>query len=652
MVLRTPTLRTMAELHDLVAFYLQQDAFAFDVETVGARRGQPAVNQVTWLALATYGRTDVIAMGHPNGELIRPSTTFKEAYWDPKNVGKSGKVLKKWKQIRRPALFTRAPEQLTTTQVFAALEPLFFHPEITKVGHNLKFDLKSVAKYLDAGVPCQPYYDTMTAAALVFEENERKGLKDITKRFYETDYDQQGVGKQVEIWSYSIVAKYAHSDAYFTWKIFKDFLPVLPRMGLDKVFDVEMDILECLCHMELHGTRVDPEALRDLSDVLTGEVHEVTKRIYVAAGKKINLNATLDKRWLVYDHLGHRPWAFTPKTRNLPPDQQIPSTEKSVLESYVDKDPVVADLIEYNRLSKLISTYTGFEEDGVWQGGLNDHLIAGRVHTDFVATGAATGRFSSRTPNLQNIPARGDVGKAMRRIFLPDEGDVAVCADYSQIEYRILADFSGEPTLVDAFLNGYDPHAATAAILLDKAIEDVTPAERDMGKAFNFASVYGAGPDKLAQMAGISVAKAKAFMQDFDRRMKHITAWKLAQLKLARRQRPPQVETILARRRVLRPLHFTDWSPRFRAERQAINTIVQGSAAEIMKLAMVEVHQSKPEHWKMLITVHDELLLSVPEAEGEEAADCLEKWMMGVNPLKKIPLEVDAGVGTNWAEAK
>lgn len=645
-------------LRDVVDYYVEQPGFCFDTETVGGDfRGVAARNRVTWLSMATEGAAHVIPMGHPHGERIRAGSTVREVQYDPRVLTeKTQQVRKQRVSIKRPAAWTPAPKQLDPEQAFELLEPLMFADNgRTIVAHNAVFDLATVAKYYDGRIPYGPYGDTMIAAKLVLPDNERVGLKELTKRLWDHDYDRENVGKQVEVHPFSKVAKYALLDAFYTWELWKHLVPLLDANDLDTVFnDIEMDVLPCTVTMVLSGMRVDRDKMRELGERLDDELHEVVKEIAKATGQVLDLNKPTDVRRLVYDIRGHAPFAFTDKTKDLPPDQQVPSTAKNVIEVYAG-DPVIANLMKYRKLDKLQSTYTGkVQPDGTWGGGISDWITpGGRVYTSLKQMGAATGRYSSSQINLQNIPSRGEAGDWLRELFIAEDGHLYVVADYSQIEYRVLAHLSGDPVLTQAFVDGFDPHAATAAVLLGKPIEDVTDGERSIAKNANFAVVYGSGPGKVAGMMQVSLEEAKKFLADHEVQFPTVYKWKADVIRKARVAQPkPHVRTMFGRRRILRALTWNDRGLRSQAERQAVNTIVQGTAADIIKRAMSVVYKGcLANNWKPVLSVHDEIILSVPEDEAKDAAVCLSEWMLSVNPLN-VPLEADAGVGPSWKEAK
>lgn len=655
------TVRTREQLAEVAEFYASVDEFVFDVETVGKRRGNPQVNRVTWLGLCHGTRVDVIPMGHPLGEMVSPEHSVREPFWDENKVGKRGKPLKQWRQRRVPAVFTAAPEQLAPGEVWKALYPAFFNDGIRKVGHNVKFDLESIAKYYRGIVPPGPYGDTLVLAHLL-NSNLRYGLKDIVRRLYDHEYDQENIAKPdkngengIEIHAFSKAARYAGLDVRYTWKLWKEFVPLIPKKHLHKVRALEEDVLPVLLSMEMTGVPIDVRAMEDLGAHLRERMIEIEESIFSAAGEVFDLDSTPQKRKFVYETRGHEVFAWTSGGKEG--KNPLPSTAAGVLQSYAGDDPVIADLLDYALVKKLHSTYVGEKTEDGYVGGLLEHLVDGRIHADFVQYGADTGRFSCRKPNLQNIPQRAKDAnsKAIRKMFIADPGHSLVVADYSQIEYRVLAHFSGDPTLVKAFLEGYDPHAATMALLLDKALEDITPEERDAGKTTNFAEIYGAGPGTIAANAGVSIVRAKWIKAEYRRRFPKVQKWKYAEVERARRHKPPAVRTLTGRTRYLPALYAHDENYRMAAERQCINTKIQGTAADIIKIAMVKLHHELETRYagaaKIVLQVHDELAVMAPDEIVEDVRVTVQDVMEGVD-LLKVPMVAEAHIGKTWADAK
>lgn len=650
------TITTMPQIEEMVEYYLEQDFFVFDVETVGKRRVHSKLNQVTWISFATVGRADVIPIGHPKGELIRPAWVEDVSFRDPAVVGKKGFALKQWRKVKHPAIFADPPEQLRTYDVFPALRPLLFSDK-RKVGHNVKFDLLSVIKYYDGEIPPPPYGDTIVLAHLLGERD--LGLKKLVRKYFAHDYDQEDVAKPdangengVEAHDFSTVARYALLDAVYTREIWYTAVAEIVERGQWELAELEFDLIGPLLDLEWTGFRVDTKALALLGRQLEAEREEIAARVFQASGHVWDLNSTPAKRKFVYETRGHEPFALTKGGADGKNPQ--PSTAAGVLEFFAGKDPAVKDLLEYALVQKLLSTYSGVERDGEFSGGLLEHAVASRIHTNLVSYGTSTGRMSSRSPNLQNIPSRSSDprAKVIRSVFVADPGYKLIVADYGQIEYRVLAYMSKEPSLLEAFAKGWDPHAAVYAQIYDILLEEVTKEQRDMGKGANFAGLYGAGPKKFASMLGISDKQAKEFQSSYEESTPVLQRWKKALIKKARAHNSPHVETILGRRRYIPALNAVDDGSRFAAERQVVNTAVQGSAADIIKVAMIDLHEALPSAATMLLQVHDELIVQAPEDIASETRDLVVEVMSAVDLTPGVTLDVDAGIGDSWAEAK
>jgi DNA polymerase I-like protein with 3'-5' exonuclease and polymerase domains len=641
---------TTEQLNDLVTYYLDQDAFCFDVETMGDYRGDPRQNAVVWIAMATEGRTDVIPMGHPNGEYVRTEYPLLPSARARIDKGLPLRPDYDYSKDEKKAtkIFTEAPEQLTVGEVFKALSPLF-KSDILKVGHNLKFDLESVTKYLGF-VPAMNYGCTLVASFILDNRSNHKlGLDDCLKR--EFDHDMvKGVGKEIEKYSYDEVATYAGQDAEWTWKLWNVLEPRLVEMKQRKLFQLEMDVLHVLCGMELHGADIDRDRLKDLKVSLEDQLEDCKARIYKAAGKAFNINSNPEKQAILFGSrlnggLGLRPKVRTPKG--------APAVSAEALEKLKGRHAIVDALVEYNDLNKLITTYVI-----PYLGGTTTHnnagkittkekrsiLLNGRIHTDFVQYGTETGRFSSRNPNLQNIPnPRTENGKAIRNLFIAPEGHKLVVADYSQIEPRVIASFSQDTVMRAAYLNGEDIYTAIAEPL---------GVDRSAGKVLVLAMSYGVGPDKIASQIGVSPEEARELLDKFDRNFPSLRRYKKFVVQQSRAQSPiPFAETLLKRRRYLPDLRSTELGLKSRAERQAFNTVIQGSAADIIKVAMVRADAMVPPGARLILTVHDEIVTVAPDGIAEETADAIRQAMEGIQVLD-IPLLADVKVVDRWGEAK
>lgn len=663
---------TPEQLAEFVSYYSKVKAFAFDVETIGDDRLYPVINDVCWISFATEGRTDVIPMGHPNGELDGYEKPLLLEGQRRLSAGKEvldshySKDERKW-----TAKFSEAPKQLTPRQVFDAIEPLMFSDQL-KVAHNAKFDLKSVAKYFKGRVPSKPYFDTLTAAFIVNNLNKNGlNLKACVQRELGVDM-AKGIGENVALHSFSDVANYSGIDSELTWKLYK----TLDRKivgNLKRVWKLEMDVLGALCDMELTGAYIDQKALDVLADEIEKGKIAAEAKCYKIAGKAFAINSVPAKQKLL----------FTPQTEGAKP-RLVPNTKfKNVLttkgqelqrakgdldashfsvsaealEYYRGKDDLVDALLEYQDLNKLMTTYVTPYTGGTVKRVTNGKetfterkslLIKGRVHTNFKAHGAETGRFSSSDPNLQNIPSSGEYGKLVRDLFVAPPGHKLIVADYSQIEPRVIAALSQDPILVNNYLTGGDIYTT---------IGDTMGVDRKAGKVLVLAISYGVGPDKIAASIGCTVPEAKKLLRDFEGKFKSIAKYKSQVIRMARQITPvPYVETLFGRRRYIPDLLSKEQGLLARAERQAFNTMIQGSAADIMKLALVRAHSCfvNDPSINVVLTVHDELVTICPEDRAEEAAEAIRESMEGIHlkQMAGIPLIADPKIVDKWGEAK
>lgn len=663
---------TKEQLQDLVEFYSKVDGFAFDVETVGENRIQPVVNDVMWISLATDNRTDVIPMGHPNGEFLRWDKELLLSGQKKLIAGKRLEDLKdtdfsknqaKWKPV-----FDSPPEQLLPGDVFKALKPLFFSDKL-KVGHNIKFDLKSIAKYYRGVVATKPFFDTMMAAFVLDNRNRGKlGLKDCAEKFLKIKVEK-GIGAMVEIHSFSDVAHYSGFDSEVTWKLYKELEPKLTG-SFARVWQLEMDVVAALCDMELAGATIDVSELKRLKKRLETDIEDAKARAWKLAGKPFSMNSVQEKQRILFSSKeeGGRDIkpnikikiALTSKGQDmLAANQPLTIYQYSVssdaLEFYRTKDEVVDAILDYQDLNKLMTTYVM-----PYLGGEITHtnlgkskvvdkkslLINGKVHTNFKSHGAETGRFSSSDPNLQNIPSSGTYGKLIRNLFIAPEGYKLVVADYSQIEPRIIASFSNDPIMMDNYLSGKDIYTT---------IGDTVGLDRKAGKVLVLAMSYGVGPDKIASSLGLTLDAAKKLLNDFTVQFHDITKYKAKVNRLASQRTPPYVETMFGRRRYIPDLKSTDKGLKSRADRQAFNTMIQGSAADLMKLAIVRAHScfvNEPDV-NVVLTVHDELVTVAREDLAEETAEAIRESMEGIKlPEITVPLIAEIKIVDKWGEAK
>lgn len=523
------------------------------------------------------------------------------------------------------------------------LVELLEDPGVEKIGQNLKYDLLVLRR---AGVELRGIgFDTMIASYLLDPGRREHGLDSLALQHlnHRTITYEELCGKgrsQVPIAECPLdrVVDYAGEDVDIPLRLRELFQPDLERFALDRLFaTIEMPLVPVLAEMEWAGIRIDREFFATLSRRLEDELEVIRGDIYKEAGTEFNISSTPQLREVLFERLG-LPVVKRTKTG--------PSTDASVLEELAAQGhrlPVL--LLEYRQLDKLKGTYV-------------DALPAlvnpetGRIHTSFNQTVAATGRLSSSDPNLQNIPVRTELGAEIRKGFVPAPGSVFLAADYSQIELRILAHLSGDPTFVEAFRRGEDIHRQTAAQVFGVPLADVTASMRDAAKTINFATIYGVGPFALAQRLDTTVAEARSFIAAYFERFPGVRRYLDEQIEQARKV--GYVETLSGRRRYIPEIKSDNFNIRQFGERAATNAPVQGTAADIIKLAMIEIQQVLAERGlgtRMLLQVHDELVFEVKESELETTRALVVEVMENAFQLD-VPLVVETGVGGSWYECK
>lgn len=654
-------------LQERVKRYLDQPMFSWDSETVGEYRGDPVANQVTWMSFATAGDAFVLPIGHPNGNRrLEPPRRRK----DPETK----------KFVMTPARWDAPPSQIRPGDAFEILEPLLFHEKIAKSGSGIKFDVLTFAKYYDGRLMPGPFHDTLILDWLI-NENRLHGLKDLTKRRYKRVYDTEHVGRRVEIHPFNKVARYAYLDAKFAYLHAVELLDLIEEEDLQDVYALEQDIFGVLCRMEHEGTLVDQQTMQELEVTLSQRRTETEGEFYRLAGKKINMNSNPQKVTLFYGpkeegNLGLKPWKLTKGgLKKKDEGKEITlndySTDKESLERFVS-NKVVKTFLEYQEVDRVLGTYIhgylGWTPPPTSERKPKPCIIFdGKVYPDFVQYGTVTGRFSCREPNLQNIPRPDtDLGKQVRSLFVAGEGHKLVVSDYGQVELVVLAHFVGKGALFDGFFEGIDPHTMTAAMVFGQdphelalRIKQGDPEAkhwRQIAKNLNFAIVYGAGPDKVGAMSGVSTAKAKGFLETHERQFPEIYAFKDQALRVAASRPTPYLTTLMGRKRRVPGLRARDYKTKGRAERQLINSLIQGSAADLIKLAMVRTDEGlrKAGAGKLILTVHDELVARAPEGKAAECTEVVREAMVGdgIQKWVRVPLSIDLNVVDTWAEAK
>lgn len=543
--------------------------------------------------------------------------------------------------------------QLPLDVVLDRLRAAMTDPAIPKVGHNAKYDAVVLAEHgLD---PTPIRFDTMIGEWLVRSDSSRGklGLKNLAFSrlgIQMTDYeDVVGRGKkqisfdQAEL---GRAAPYAAADADMTLRLVEPIRDDLEQQGLMPLMEeTEIPLLPVLAAMERTGVLIDIEFLRRMSAEVSVPLAELRDRICQIVGYDFNLNSTQQLSRALFEKL-RLPTQGMRKTAS-----GFYSTAADVLESLKAQDTtgVVEALLQYRELEKLRSTYLDALPALV-----NPHT--GRVHTSYNQTGAVTGRISSSDPNLQNIPIRTDLGKQVRHAFIAAPGNALVVADYSQIELRVMAHFSGDEALRQAFVEDQDIHATTAAAVFNVPLDQVTRGQRSFAKAVNFGLMYGMSAYGLADRSELTLAEAEEFMKGYFERFPKVKIY-LDDLK-QRAAEQGYLETLLKRRRYFPALQSRDNSPQVerdrRTEREAINYPIQGSAADIIKLAMIRLHAALAEknlRGAMILQVHDELVLEAPEKEVEKTAALVKEVMENAFPLN-VPLRADVSIAANWGEAK
>ena len=528
----------------------------------------------------------------------------------------------------------------------AASAPLFAlltDPTVPKAGHNIKYDWQVLRR---AGVELAGVsYDSMLAS-FVLDPGRRSHSIDTLclehlGRTMQTHQELAGKGKSqlpfAEV-AVSAAASYCGTDSSTVLALHQFFAPMLREMALEPLLqEIEMPLVEVLTDMEWDGITIDPELFQRLAQELGADLRRLEGEIAAVAGTDLNINSPRQLASILFDK--HQ-LPVLKKTKTGP------STDADVLEQLAVMGHELPRLIlDYRELQKLKSTYVD-----TLPGRVNRRT--GRIHTSFNQAGAATGRLSSAEPNLQNIPVRSPRGEAIRAGFVPRDGWVFLVADYSQIELRIMAHLSGDPAFIEAFRQGGDIHRQTAALIFNLPPEEVTSDMRARAKTINFATIYGQGPFALSRQLGISQEDARGFIARYFERFSGVRAFLDRQIELARQQ--GYVETLLKRRRYIPEIKERNFSLRAYGERNAQNSPLQGSAADLIKLAMVRIHRAIREQGlsgRMLLQVHDELIFEAPPEEVGAMTELVRTHMETVVELR-VPLVVDIGVGPNWLEAK
>ena len=531
-------------------------------------------------------------------------------------------------------------EALKVVQIF---KPLYESDKIMKIGQNIKYDYEVLTRY---GVTIQgKMFDTMIAHYLIQPElHHNMDYLAETLLGYQTIHIEELLGpkgkkqKNMRDLSPTDIYEYAAEDADITLRLRNVLEPRLKELGVEELFwNIEMPLVRVLADMELNGVCLDTEALQDTSKIFTERMKQYEQEIYKEAGEEFNISSPKQVGDILFGKL-----QIMDKPKKTKTGQYVTSEE--VLQSLENKSPIVRNILNYRGMKKLLSTYIDALPKLI-------NPRTGHIHTSFNQALTATGRLSSSDPNLQNIPVRTDDGKEIRKCFIPEEGCLFFSADYSQIELRIMAHLSEDENMMEAFREGHDIHRATAAKIWHEDIDKVTDAQRKKAKQANFGIIYGITTYGLAQRMDISNAEAKDLIQDYFRTFPKVQAYMEHAKEVARAK--GYAETLFHRRRYLADINSRNATVRGFAERNAINAPIQGTEADIIKVAMVRIWERFKKEGirsKMILQVHDELNFSVYPEEREQVERIVIEEMQNAYPLN-VPLIADAGWGKNWLEA-
>lgn len=536
--------------------------------------------------------------------------------------------------------------QQETQNILNQLKSLFDQTDKTWVGQNIKYDLLVLKWY---GIePAGKLFDTMLAHYVIEPEGRRSmdllsaqylGYQPVSiETLIGKKGKNQGSMRDVDI---DKIKEYAAEDADITLQLKKAFVPLLKEKQVEKIFnEVENPLVRVLTNMEFEGIKIDEAFLNEYSRELEREAKKCEESVYSQAGVRFNLASPKQLGEVLFDKLKIDAKAKKTKTGQY-------ATGEDVLLKLASQHKIVDDILGFRELTKLKSTYVDALPEMI-------NKKTGRVHTSYAQAIAVTGRLSSNNPNLQNIPIRTERGREIRKAFIPREpGRILMSADYSQIELRIVAAISGDPNMCEAFRLRKDIHTATAAKVYSIAEADVTKEMRYKAKSVNFGIIYGQGAFGLADNLGISRTEAKEIIDNYKKEFPNIQQYMDEQINLAKEN--SYVETLMGRKRWLKDINSSNFTVRGYAERNAINSPIQGTAADMIKLAMIAIHQEMGKgNWdsKMILQVHDELVFDAVEAEADALQELIIRCMVNALPLpNNVPVEAEVGRGKNWLEA-
>jgi len=596
------TIRTKNELDELIEVMKKAPYISFDTETT--------------------------SLDYMNAELVGVSIALKpnEAFYIPINHNYEG-----------------VEKQLEEHFVLEALKPFLESDEIPKIGHNLKYD-RHILQNLGIDLKGK-LLDTMLFSYVNNSTITRHNLDAVSKRYLNinpTSYeDVAGKGaKQIPFSEVSIevASEYASEDADISLKLYEHIEPLVQKeTKLAKLYsEIEGPLIYTLGDIERNGVLIDSEKLNEQSKELEAKILELEQKVQKSAGEDFNLGSPKQLQEILYEKLG------LPVIKKTPKGQ--PSTAESVLQELSMDFPIVQDILSYRAISKLKSTYTDKLPKMV-------NSNTGRVHTSYHQAVTATGRLSSSDPNLQNIPIRSEEGRRIREAFIAPDGYKILAADYSQIELRIMAHLSRDQGLMDAFAKGQDIHQATAAEIFSTNIDEVTANQRRSAKAINFGLIYGMSAFGLSKQLQITRAEAQNYIEQYFDRYPQVKHYMDETKQSAKKM--GYVETVFGRRLYLADIESSNYQRRQYAERSAINAPMQGTAADLIKMAMILLHQKIREESfeaKIIMQVHDELVIEVNENQSDELSEITTSVMSEISKLD-VDLKVDADIGNNWDEA-
>lgn len=544
------------------------------------------------------------------------------------------------------AFYVPFPENQEEAQILVdKFKPFFESESIEKIGQNIKYDLKILSNY---GVQIKgKLFDTMIAHYLI-NPDMRHNMDVLSETYlkYSPKSIEDLIGKKgknqksMRDVSLEEIKEYAAEDADVTYQLKQNFSPILDKAETKKLFDeIEIPLIPVLAAMELEGINLDVPFLKEMSVEMAKESSELEQKIYETAGEKFNLASPKQLGDVLFDKMK----IGGAKQKKTKTGQY--ATGEEILSYLANDNPIVKDILDWRQMVKLQSTYIDALPNQV-------DKKTGRVHTDYMQTVAATGRLSSNNPNLQNIPIRTERGRLIRKAFIArDENYTLVSADYSQIELRIIAALSGEENMIKAFQNNEDIHRSTAAKVFNVPLEEVTKEQRSNAKTVNFGIIYGVSAFGLSNQTSLSRKESAELIDAYYVTYPKLKSYMSNQVDFAREH--GYVQTVLGRRRYLKDINSANMMVKSGAERNAVNAPIQGSAADIIKIAMINIHKKlTSENWKskMLLQVHDELVFDVHNSELEKIKPMIKHEMENAFKMD-VPLDVEIGVGKNWLEA-